>query len=82
MSQDDYLNYHIQAAERQRQMMEQAAAMIGSHHQGRDDGQNTDEEPYNEEIEMSKDQIWRQLEEQRFYQLRQAAVNLQSDMLF
>lgn len=30
---------------------------------------------------MSKDQIWKQLEEQRFHQLRLAAVNLSSDML-
>jgi hypothetical protein len=35
----------------------------------------------NEEVIMSKEEIWKKLEEKRFRELKHAAVNLQSDML-
>ena len=34
-----------------------------------------------EEILISKEEIWRKLEDKRFHQLKHAAVNLQSDMM-
>lgn len=70
LSQEDYLNYHMQAAEQQR------AAMLANMSTSEEEQHQQDEE-----IELSKDQIWKQLEEQRFHQLRLAAVNLSSDML-